>query len=54
MHPMFNDIAPDLIAVRDQEAAHGNFRARAKSGRPGIGEDLPRWASSTLRTRRSA
>jgi hypothetical protein len=62
---MLNDTAPDLIALCDQEAAHGNFRTWAKtthhlnvglreSGRLRVSEDLPRWAYSKLRTRPSA
>ncbi|MFE1442926.1 AAA family ATPase [Streptomyces sp. NPDC058739] len=64
-HPLWGDADPDLIALCDQEAAHGNFRAWAKithhlhlglreTGRPRLDEDLLRWAYSKLRTRQSA
>ncbi|MHC3475474.1 hypothetical protein ACYF6T_43370 [Streptomyces sp. 7R007] len=64
MHPTLNGIGPDLIAVCDQEAAHGNFRTWAKTThylnvgmrqrRLNVGGDLPRWDWSKLRPRRSA
>jgi hypothetical protein len=30
-HPVWADADPELIAVCDQEAAHGNFRAGRRS-----------------------
>ncbi|WP_243081602.1 hypothetical protein [Streptomyces sp. 891-h] len=64
-HSMWSDADPDLIALCDQEAAHGNFRAWAKithhlttglqeTGRKTADEDLLRWAYSKLRTRQAA
>jgi predicted AAA+ superfamily ATPase len=64
-HPVWADAAAELIAVCDQEAAHGNFRAWAKithhlavglreSGRTRVDEELLRWAYSKLRHRRAA
>ncbi|NEB75832.1 ATP-binding protein [Streptomyces sp. SID14478] len=64
-HPLWDDADPDLIALCDEEAAHGNFRAWAKitrhlttglreSGRTRIDEELLRWAYSKLRTRQAA
>ncbi|MFD7015189.1 AAA family ATPase [Streptomyces sp. NPDC059161] len=60
-HPVWADADPDLIAMCDDEAAHGNFRAWAKithhltagmkeSGRM-LDEDLLRWSYSKLRQR---
>ncbi|MFJ5635731.1 AAA family ATPase [Streptomyces goshikiensis] len=60
-HPVWADADPDLIAMCDDEAAHGNFRAWAKithhltagmkeSGRI-LDEDLLRWSYSKLRQR---
>jgi hypothetical protein len=65
LHPMWDDTAPDLIALCDREAAHGNVRAWAKithhlnlglrqSGCLRADEDLLRRAYSKLRTRQSA
>ncbi|EST39108.1 hypothetical protein N566_03830 [Streptomycetaceae bacterium MP113-05] len=64
-HPVWDDADPALIAVCDQEAAHGNFRAWAKithhltvglkeTGRERIDEELLRWAYSKLSPRRAA
>jgi hypothetical protein len=64
-HPVWADADPELIAVCDQEAAHGNFRAWAKithhltvglkeTGRTTVDEELLRWAYSKLRTRQAA
>jgi hypothetical protein len=64
-HPIWTHADPDLIALCDQEAAHGNFRAWAKithhltvgmkeSGRDGVDEDLLRWAYSKLSHRAAA
>ncbi|MET8572924.1 hypothetical protein [Streptomyces sp. NPDC004783] len=61
-HPLWAKADPDLIAVCDQEAAHGNFRAWAKfthhlatglrgTGRTRVDEELLRWAYSKLSTR---
>ncbi|WP_326840936.1 hypothetical protein OHB33_40600 (plasmid) [Streptomyces sp. NBC_01558] len=51
---MFNHNAPDRITACGQGTTHGNFRVRVKSGHPGTGENLLRWACSKLRTHRSA
>ncbi|MDG9720107.1 ATP-binding protein [Streptomyces sp. DH24] len=64
-HPVWADAEAELIAVCDQEAAHGNFRAWAKithhlvtemkeSGREQVDEELLRWAYSKLSTRQAA
>jgi hypothetical protein len=64
-HPIWADADPELVALCDREAAHGNFRAWAKithhlaagmkeSGRPAVDEDLLRWTYSKLRHRRAA
>ncbi|MER6076264.1 ATP-binding protein [Streptomyces sp. NPDC001817] len=63
-HPVWADADPDLIAVCDQEAVHGNFRAWAKithhlvtglkeTGRRLVDEELLRWAYSKLSTRQA-
>ncbi|MEU5811875.1 ATP-binding protein [Streptomyces sp. NPDC047718] len=64
-HPIWADSDPDLIALCDQEAARGNFRAWAKithhltvgmkeSGRQSVDEELLRWAYSKLSHRLAA
>lgn len=64
-HPAWAGADPELIALCDREAAHGNFRAWAKithhltvgmkeSARTAVDEDLLRWAYSKLRHRRAA
>ncbi|MDT0612650.1 ATP-binding protein [Streptomyces lancefieldiae] len=64
-HPLWTDVDPDLIALCDQEASHGNFRAWAKIthhltvgmkelGRGCVDEDLLRWAYSKLSHRAAA
>ncbi|WP_234384928.1 ATP-binding protein [Streptomyces sp. MMG1121] len=64
-HPLWAEAEADLIALCDQEAAHGNFRAWAKithhlitgmreSGRKQVDEELLRWAYSKLSTRQAA
>jgi hypothetical protein len=64
-HPVWADADPELIALCDREAAHGNFRAWAKithhltvgmkeTDRGSVDEDLLRWAYSKLRHRRAA
>ncbi|MFE7347582.1 AAA family ATPase [Streptomyces fimicarius] len=63
-HPVWADADPGLIAVCDQEAAHGNFRAWAKithhlttglreTGRKRVDEELLRWAYSKLSARQA-
>ncbi|GAA1410763.1 hypothetical protein GCM10009639_61930 [Kitasatospora putterlickiae] len=63
-HPIWADADPELIALCDREAAHGNFRAWAKithhlaagmkeSGRAEVDEDLVRWAYSKLGRRQA-
>ncbi|MFJ4192254.1 AAA family ATPase [Kitasatospora sp. NPDC089509] len=58
-HPVWTQADPDLIAMCDREAAHGNFRAWAKithhltaglkqTARTTVDEDLLRWAYSKL------
>ncbi|GAA2285908.1 hypothetical protein GCM10010415_65190 [Streptomyces atrovirens] len=64
-HPAWTDADPELIALCDREAAHGNFRAWAKithhltvgmkeTGRACVDEELLRWAYSKLSHRRAA
>ncbi|WP_244943634.1 ATP-binding protein [Streptomyces inhibens] len=63
-HPVWAEADPGLIAVCDQEAAHGNFRAWAKithhlvtglkeTGRKRVDEELLRWAYSKLSARQA-
>ncbi|MGW7081414.1 AAA family ATPase [Streptomyces sp. NPDC054866] len=58
-HPLWAEAGPDLIALCDGEAAHGNFRAWAKithqlltgieeTGRGAVDEDILRWVYSKL------
>ncbi|MFJ3206310.1 AAA family ATPase [Streptomyces sp. NPDC086989] len=64
-HPLWSEADPELIALCDQEAAHGNFRAWAKithhltvgmqeAGRACVDEELLRWAYSKLSVRQTA
>ncbi|MFI1184228.1 AAA family ATPase [Streptomyces sp. NPDC020799] len=58
-HPIWADADPDDIAFADQRAAHGNFRnwarltahthtALERTGRPGVDQEVLRWAVSCL------